>query len=185
MYIQQNCFTCFWENTVQSMTIDQSGVEKCAHWLVNARNTKVIPKIFCSYFFDTFGISLEVLILVFQHSILNHQNRFKRLPSFLIFFLRSLDSIDNIIGNIICVKNRVATNNSICNFWMIFKYPNSCYRISLYENLPSYQIPNSCRIFIKQNVYKKYRKKLHIATKTKNQILLFSCCLKFNLWKKY
>ena len=63
---------------------------------------------------------------------------------------------------------------SICNFRIIFEYPNSCYRI-----------PNSYRLFIKQNVYKKYRKKLLIATKIKNQILLFSFSHKFNLWNKY
>ena len=63
---------------------------------------------------------------------------------------------------------------SISNFQIIYEYSNSCYRIS-----------DSYRIFIKQNVYKKYRKKLHIVTKTKNQILLFSFCLKFSLWKKY
>ena len=61
---------------------------------------------------------------------------------------------------------------SICNFRIVFEYPNSCYRI-----------PNSYKLFLKQKVYQKYRKKLHIATKTKNQIFLFSCCLKFNLLK--
>ena len=51
---------------------------------------------------------------------------------------------------------------SICNFRIVFEYPNSCY-----------QIPNSYRLFIKLNVYQKYRKKLHKAKNTKNQIFLF------------
>ena len=92
-HLKKFFLACFRKDTKQSVAVDQCSVEKSAHWLVNAGKTKVIPKIFCSYFFDTFCISLEVLILVFQHSILNHQNRFKRLPGFLIFFFRSLNSI--------------------------------------------------------------------------------------------
>ena len=85
----------------------------------------------------------------------------------IIRIIRYLNSWDRIVLFVFGIR-------SICNFRIVFEYPNSCYRI-----------PNSYRLFIKQNVYQKYRKKLHKATKTKNQILLFSCCLKFNLWKKY
>ena len=46
---------------------------------------------------------------------------------------------------------------SICNFRIVFEYPNSCYRI-----------PNSYRLFIKQNVYQKYRKKASYSCKKKD-----------------
>ena len=81
------------------MTINQSSIEKCAHWLVNTRNTKVIPKIFCSYFFDTFCIFLEFLILVIMHSILNNQNRLECFLSFFIFLFRSLNTGWFLIGD--------------------------------------------------------------------------------------
>ena len=61
---------------------------------------------------------------------------------------------------------------SICNFKIIFEYPNSCH-----------QILNSYWIFIQQDLYRKYRKKLYIASKTKNQNLLFSFFHKFDLGK--
>ena len=46
---------------------------------------------------------------------------------------------------------------SICNFRIVFEYPNSCY-----------QIPNSYRLFIKQNVYQKSRKKGSYSCKKKD-----------------
>ena len=58
-------------------------------------------------------------------------------------------------------ENSITIWYSVTTIW-VFEYPNSCYRI-----------PNSYRLFMKQNVYQIYRKKLHIATKTMNQILFF------------